>query len=169
MLARVMRSHSRLGLLGLDGPPGLGGADPGTAPGVPHGLAEQGDGQPDGEEGEDDLGLVPEDRPWATGLQEEVIDRQPGEDDGQERGFEAAVPGGDADGDEEGEKREATAQEGVEGELDRRRQGDRDRCDAVAQARWQRGLGHLIAVRDVPVCLDGLGADLRRGGVSSTI
>ena len=153
-----------LGLLGFEPPPGLGGAGPGSAAGVPHGPAEQGDDQPGGEEGEDDLGPIREDRPWATGLQEEVIGRQPGEGDGQERGSEAAVPGGDADGDDEGEEGEPIAQEGVEGESDGRRQGDRDRCDAIAQGGSQGGIGHLIAVREVPVGLDGLGTDLRRGG-----
>ena len=158
-----------LGLLGFERPPGLGGAGPGPAAGVPHGPAEQGDDQPGGEEGEDDLGPIREDRPRATGSQEEVIGGQPGEGDGQERGSEAAVPGGDADGDDEGEEGEAIAQEGVEGESDGRRQGDRDRCDAIAQGGSQGGIGHLIAVRDVPVGLDGLGTDHRRGGVSSTI
>ena len=102
---------------------------------------------------------IREDRPGATGLQEEVIGRQPGEGDGQERGPEAAVPGGDADGDEEGEEGEAIAQEGVEGESDGRRQGDRERCDAISQGRCQRDLPHIIAIGDTPIDRDGLGSD----------
>ena len=104
-----------LGLLGFERTAGPRRHGPGSAAGVPQGPAEQGDDQPGGEEGEDDLGPIREDRPRATGLQEEVIGGQPGEGDGQERGSEAAVPGGDADGDDEGEEGEPIAQEGVEG------------------------------------------------------
>ena len=148
-----------MGLLALERPSGLGGARLGTALGGTHRLDEQGDGQPESEEGVGDLGVGLEDREGATTLQEEVIDRPPGEDEGHERGPEAAVPGGEDDGNEEGEERETIAQEWVEGESDRGRQGDGEQSEAISQERCQRDLRHIIALDDAPIDRDGLGSD----------
>src|SRR5262249_13735763 len=76
-------------------------------------------------------------------------------------------PGRQADGDKEGDEWEAIAEEAVEGELERRRQGDQDRCNTVAQGRCRRGLRHRITVCHVPVYLDVPRFDLNRGRVSS--
>ena len=124
---------------------GLRVAGPGAAARSPQGLAEQGEGQADDEEGQGHLPPVAEDRHRAARLQVEAVDGQPGEADGQDGRAETAVPGGVDDGDEEGEQQESVAEERVEGDPDRRRQGDPGHGDEVTPWRVRRGEGHAIA------------------------
>ena len=82
---------------------------------------------------------VAEDRHRTPRFQEEAIEDQPGEADGQGGGAEAAVPGGEDDGDEEGDEGEAVANQRVEGDTGRRRQGDHGHCQEVTSGRVRRG------------------------------
>ena len=92
--------------------PGLGGAVPCTPSGDPPHLTEQDDGQPDGEEGESELVLGTEERQGSGWLEEQLIGREPGEDESQQRRPEASIPCREVDGEEEGDEGKAVPRRG---------------------------------------------------------